>query len=177
MSQRVIGHPTTYGVTVAQAKEQARILTDVEDDLVERHLAAALAYCEHYTSRRFEPQVWEVVLDTFPAHEIRFPGRIVSVSSITYADEAGYQQLVDPATYVVDQVSSPDGWIIPIAGWPTPMVTVNAVRAVATVADGTPPDMQQAIVMLAAHYYADREGAAIPEGVISILKRHIRYYI
>jgi uncharacterized phiE125 gp8 family phage protein len=179
MTARVLTHPTTWGVTVAEAKEQARVLTNAEDALVARHLAASLAYCEHFTNRAFEPQVWEIVLDRFPAASgaIEVPGRLIAVSAVSYADAAGDPQVMDPLTYVLDTIST-SGWILPVTTWPAPiMATINAVRVVATVGDGTPPDVKQAIVMLAAHYYAEREGAAIPDGVTTILMRHLRYAI
>jgi uncharacterized phiE125 gp8 family phage protein len=59
------------------------------------------------------------------------------------------------------------------------MATFNAVKITYVAGRGQmPADMRQAIIMLAAHYYQDREGTApFPEGVERILRRHLRYFI
>ena len=64
--------------------------------------------------------------------------------------------------YQVDVYSEP-GWIMPGAnGWPAIMDTINAVR-VRFVAgyEAVPPAIKQAVMLLAAHYYENRESVVL----------------
>lgn len=183
MTARQIIAPTTYGVTVAEAKKQSRVLNNAEDDLVELYLGAALAYVEKTTGRAFQPQTWEVVVDAFSSEALELPvGPVTSVTEVTYVDADGETQTIDPTTFEVDTAST-DGWIVTSGAWPSGMATINAVRAVYLVGGGDMPrDIKQAILLLAAHWYANREAAGpamqeIPLGVETILSLHRRIYV
>jgi uncharacterized phiE125 gp8 family phage protein len=179
MQSVLISPPTSYGVTVSQAKAQSRVLNSAEDDVIEGHLAAALAYAEKYTGRIYQPQTWELTVDAFPTAEIKLtPGPVASITSIQYIDADGATITVADTLYETD-LAGDDAWVGPSTPWPATMATFNAVKITYVAGRGQmPADMRQAIIMLAAHYYQDREGTApFPEGVERILRRHLRYFI
>ena len=179
MTARRLSYPTTYGVTVEDAKAQSRVLQTAEDTLIERYLAAALAFAETFTGRIYEGQPWELTLDAFPAAEIQLsPGPIQSVTSVVYTDLDGTSITLAAEDYRLD-LSGDDSWCCrPGNSWPETLATLNAVKITYVAGLSTmPADVQQAILMLAAHYCAAaRAGEApIPEGVRTILMRHLRY--
>jgi uncharacterized phiE125 gp8 family phage protein len=178
MISRLITPPATLPVTLAQAKANMRVTTDVEDDLIMGYVASALAYAEKYCGRIFASQVWEVTLDAFPAAEIMLsPGPVLSVDSVIYTDVNGAPQTIAPTSYYAD-LTQADGWVIPIDTWPSPMATANAiaVRYTAGTASGTPPDVIQAILLLSTFYYEKRSAEAAPVGVDLLLWQHARMY-
>lgn len=170
--------PTTYGVTVQEAKAHSRVLGTADDSLVATYLASALDYAEAFIGRRYQPQTWEMTIDAFPSAEIQItPSPVVSITKIEYVDADGATQIVDDATFETD-FAGDDAWVIPSEPWPAIMETVNAVKITFVAGRGNmPASLKQAIIMLAAHYYEDREGASFPEGVTRILLAHKRYFI
>ena len=180
MTLRLIQGPTTLPVSVALAKANGRIETDAEDELVELYIKAALAYAERYCGVAFEPQTWEVVLDSFPQAEIALPlGPVVSVQSVKLDTDEGEVE-VDALNYEVDR----NGWVVPVSGysWPTAMSAVNAVRVRYVAGEGSPDDVKIAVLLLAEHYYENRAASgdrieAIPFGVEAHLTRHRRLFV
>lgn len=58
--------PLVEPVSVAEAKEHARVLHDEDDLLIGRLIAAARAYCETRIKAALVPQKWSLLLDAFP---------------------------------------------------------------------------------------------------------------
>jgi uncharacterized phiE125 gp8 family phage protein len=185
---QIISGPADLPVSVAEAKANMRVETSDEDALIEGMIRAALAHAERWCGRAFVTQVWEQVLDEFPAAEIDLGlGPVVSVDSVKYDDADGVEQTVAAQDYVVDTVSG-IGWVVPVEGfsWPTTMETVNAVRVRFTV--GSVPssvwyDVRQAILLIVGHWYAHREDASadeakpIPMGAAALLNLHRRMFV
>lgn len=127
MPTRLITPPAALPVSLAEAKLNLRIDGDEQDSTIEAWLHGITAHAEHITGRSFINQTWRVTLDEFP-DAIELP---VPVSSVTvkYLDEAGAEQTLDPADYIVDSVSEP-GYAVPGVGkaWPTTCDRINAVN-------------------------------------------------
>lgn len=103
MALRVVTPATTYPVTLADAKAHLRIESDMTDDdgLIDGLIAAATAFCENVTQRRFCTQTLEWVRNYWP-DKIRFPvAPVQSVASITYTACDGTSQVLDPSLYIV----------------------------------------------------------------------------
>ena len=127
MPTRLITPPAALPVSLAEAKLNLRIDGNEQDTMIEVWLHGITAHAEHVTGRSFVNQTWRVTLDAFP-DAIELP---VPVSSVTvkYLDEAGAEQTLDPADYIVDSVSEP-GYAVPGVGkaWPTTCDRINAVN-------------------------------------------------
>ena len=132
MTVRVIVEPVNMAVSLADARNAARVNgTDLDSEL-ETHVRALTAEAEHYTGRAIVNRTYRVTLDAFP-DAIELPSTpLVSVTSVKYIDEAGAEQTLDPADYIVDDKSEP-GYIVPGVdlAWPATQVRVNAVNVVA----------------------------------------------
>lgn len=115
--------------------------------------------------RAIGTQTWDLVLDGFPDEGIRIP--LPPLQSVTYlryvSPDTGLETTLTVDTdYLVDTYSEP-GWVMPGAdGWPATMDTINAVR-IRFIAGyvATPPAIKQAVMLLAAHYYENRESVVL----------------
>ena len=130
MSVRVITAPTTEPVTLTEAKLHLRVDHSTDDNLITALITAAREHVEHVTERSLITQTLELVVDAFPAAEIRLPRpKLISITSVKYDDADGVEQTMDAADYTTDTYSEP-GWLFPVYGtdWPSTLDAPNAVR-------------------------------------------------
>lgn len=198
-SLMLVTPPTQEPVTVAEFKDHQRISHSDEDQRIGNLITAARRWCENYLSMAFVTQTWRQSMDCFPrasnsasdylysTSEIRV-GRppLASVSSLTYANSTGGTTTMPSSDYRVDTDAKP-GRITPIYGgtWPTGIreqsaaVTVNLVAGFSSSTPEsvslTPATIKQAILMLAASWYENREAVTevglveAPLGVVALL--------
>jgi len=127
-------------------------------------------YCERVTGKAFITQTLRLTRDCFPGwkedNEFRLPmPPLQTVTNIQYTDNAGVTQTVDSTSYVVDATSMP-GRITLAWGevWPTDVleqaatVKVNYVAGYGA-ATAVPQTIKQAMLMLIAHWFENREAA------------------
>jgi uncharacterized phiE125 gp8 family phage protein len=182
---RVIA-PTAQPITLAQAKAQVRVDFADEDALISALIEAATDHVDGWTGvlgRALMTQTWELSLDKFPKGAINLPlGPCRQIVAVTYVAANGSTQTVSSADYTTD-LNPVEGWVIPkTTGWPTTMETANAVTVrwvagYATAAD-VPAGLKQAILLLVAHWYQNREligqGQALPFTVSALLAPYKR---
>lgn len=169
----LIAAPDVDPISVAELKKHSRVTSNAEDDLCEQMIGAATEWCETYSNRVFITQTWDLCLDTgFPCNEISLPkSPLQSITHIKYVDDQGVLQTLDPSLY---QVSTKGivGRIAPAYEqiWPTvrPVLDAVQIRAVCGFSDDpevVPKRIRQAIYLLAAHLYQNREGVVIGSGI------------
>lgn len=130
MSLRLITAPTTYPVTLAEAKLHCRVDASDEDALLTALITAATEMAEQKTGRALMTQTWEVTLDAFAdtLELTRVP--VQTVTYVKYYDTDGVLQTLSSALYTV---SSADdfgfGKITPVYGteWPSAIAQPDAV--------------------------------------------------
>lgn len=148
-------------------------------------LRAATTWCENLVQRQFVTATWRLSLEAFPRKGVcvsysniddgliyvpRPPLR--EVTSLEYiAAATGTLTTLAADLYDVDPDSDP-GRIAPAYGtsWPAERSQMRAVRVTyqagyGTTCDDIPADIQQAILMVAAHWWNNREAVAL--GVVS----------
>lgn len=124
---------------------------------------------EHELQRSLVAQTFQLSLDAFPSDVIELPmGPIpadgaLSIVSVKYTDTAGAEQTVDPAAYYLDAYSNVPR-LMPVSGWPSPKVQMNAVRIRYTsghASPGTVPQpIRQWILLQTATLYENREATS-----------------
>lgn len=137
-SLKRITPPTVEPVSVAEAKQHLRIVNSDEDTLIESYIAAAREWVETFTNRTLVKSTWQYQTDGFSYYCIdgdpyavgfRVPrAPLISVSSITYLDEAGAEQTLSSSYYNVDPNVEPG--LVSLAynqTWPNTRATRNAV--------------------------------------------------
>lgn len=179
-------------VLLGDLKRHLRIETDLadDDDYLNGLLSAAQNYVEGrsgITGRAMLTQRWRLDLETFCdwrraceawpptyAGEIKIPlPPLRSVEAVQYLDATSTLQTVDASTYRIVSGGGQRSSIIPKPGfaWPSPPYAPDAVQISFTCgyADRASlaaerQGMIHAILLLAAHWYENREGVVTPLG-------------
>jgi uncharacterized phiE125 gp8 family phage protein len=172
---------TTRIVTIVEAKEQLRILHDGEDLYIGTLIDAATSWAEKYQGRKYLTQTCVDYLDAWPAVIRPRWLPLFAVTSIQYIDDGGTLQTWDADEYDVDSDTEP-GRIIPAYGESFPSIRgdVNGIIVTYTAGYGTdaedvPGEIRTAILMIVAHWYANREAvsdlsmAEVPMGAHALL--------
>ncbi len=162
--------PATEPITLAEARAHLRVDDTTENDYITALITVAREHVESLTDRQLITATYALRLDDFPRRScdiIRPPRpRLIAVSSITYVDTAGDTQTLAAADYQVDAVSEPCR-ILPAYGltWPSTRSQLNAVTITYTAGYGAaavvPKAIKQAILMLVAHWFENREPVVV----------------
>lgn len=156
--------PSTEPITVAEAKQHMRVDNDDEDLLISSYITAARRWCEEYTRRSFINTTWVAKLDYFPSWMIELEKcPLSSVTSIAYVDTNGTTQTLSSSLYSVSTHSTP-GLLTPAYGqtWPSTRaqmdaVTITFVAGYGTAATSIPQTIRNAVKIMTAHLYENRE--------------------
>lgn len=175
-----VAQPAVEPVSVDEAKLHCRIDVDEDDGLVAALITTAREYLEAQARPRLAilTQSWRYVADAWPESdtlELR-PYPLQSVTAVSYTGPAGVTRTMDAADYLVDTASEPGRLRLRSnASWPgDELQELNglAVDFVAGFGDNggdAPAALRQAILMLVAHWYENRELAltsgAVPKEV------------
>jgi uncharacterized phiE125 gp8 family phage protein len=180
---KLVTPPAADPITVAAFKEHARIDHADEDDRIEAYIKAATALVDgpHGIGVAMVTQTWRLTLDGFPCQNFAMPlGPVRSISSITYVDTAGTTQTLAAEAYTLLTDADPE-ILSPVYGttWPACRAVPGAFKITFSAGFGdpadVPADLRQAVYMMAAHWYHDREGRAEEApGVCALLDRHRR---
>lgn len=157
----VAGAPCEFAVTALLYDPVAE-----EDELLLGYLKAAREYCEEFQERSYCEQTWELTMDGWPegGGDIKLErGPWISVDSVQYTDYAGaVTSLAENIDYVV---SLPRGILRPTYGKTWPSTTLHVIDPIVIQYTAgmarIPQRVQQAILLLAAHWHENREAVLI----------------
>src|SRR5262249_25595806 len=127
--------PASEPLTLADAKQWARVETTDDDALITSLIVMAREYAETITQRQLLQATWVMTIDRFPGGDpgwgrwwpwgsactIRLPGPpLQSVSSINYIDTQGNTQTVNLSTDVIIDTQRDPPRLLPAWGkvWP-----------------------------------------------------------
>ena len=157
----IITGPASTSVSTDDLKAHLRLNDDSEDSLLGDWLTAADDLFTRWTGYVLVSQTLRLRLDGWPSDGTVYVPRhpVTGIASVQYLDRDGTWQTVDPSNYSIDLGSVParvrfgSGYTFPSLH-PTAVPTVR----VQFVAGGTAPKLAaQAVKLLAAHWYAQRE--------------------
>jgi len=165
-------------VTRERVKQQARVDTDAEDDLIDLYLAAAVAGVEETTGHWMGQRSVQAYLPAFPAWmSVYLPGgHVQEVSEVAYRDENGDYETLDTehweaqAFTLRSSVRMKSGTsILPRSHYNEDRraVRISYVAGYASV-EAIPVPLRQATLMVAAELYIEREAHRTQPGVIAI---------
>jgi uncharacterized phiE125 gp8 family phage protein len=185
MNLVIVTPPTEEPVSLANAKLQMRVDHTADDTLIGIIIAAAREQCEEISRRAFVTQTLRLSLDAWPCEEnyISLPRPpLQSVTSVKYTDWNGAEYTLSASTdYLVDIDSEPGRVVLRSgAAWPGAVLcSAGAIKIIYVAGFGAatavPKKYQQAVQILAAHFYENRETASpdslseIPFGVSALL--------
>jgi uncharacterized phiE125 gp8 family phage protein len=163
--------PTEEPVSRTEAKLHCKVDITTDDTLIDGLIVAARQLVEAHVRRALVTQTWDLYLDYFPSEDRHDYGSIVvpnpplvSVTSVKYYDDAGTLQTLSASGYRV--LAGTPGRIAPahLNDWPDAREHPDAVvaRYVAGygAASAVPQSLRQAILLLAGHWYENREAVA-----------------
>lgn len=158
----LITGPTEEPLTREEVAEHLRL--EEPDAYSTALVTVARQHVEAVTSRALCTQTWELVLDAFPQDGVvrLGKGKLQSVTSVTYLDSAHATQTLAADQYQVDTVSEPGRVVRQVdVDWPVTSGRINAVRVRFVAGYGSaaavPLDLKQAMLMLIANLYENRE--------------------
>lgn len=176
-------------ITLAQVKTRLRIDGNADDADLGLMIAAARSHVESMVSLSLVLSVWNLKIDSFPTERsgrIRLPfGPVNSISAFTYVDSGGVTRTL--STYqLIDEDGSASVYPSPGGVWPETQTgkfaSVSITYAAGTWSIPIDPDLIQAILMLIAHWYANREtvivgtiSKEIEAGLSFLIRQHRRH--
>lgn len=185
MSLSLITAPTQDPVSLAEARAQCKVEVSEDDVLIVGYLLAARQYVETYTRRALITQTWDQAADDFGTEIVLRKPPVQSVTSVKYLDESGIEQTLATDQYRLIVRDTGESVVIPAYNvtWPAPRpvemaVTVRFVAGYGSSPSAIPETIRQAILLLVAHWYKNREMSAaanlseIPMGVDALLFPH-----
>ena len=161
----VVEQPTVEPVSLDDLRAQCRVDEDFneEDELLKTYLIAAREYCEELTGRHYAEKTLGY-LGKFPAERncLELTPNLKEVLFVEYLDLKGLNVSLLPAKYIVDRASI-CGAVVPLKEWPA--VKINHPQPVTIHFEcgggECPAVVRQAILLLASHWYQNREGSVI----------------
>ena len=174
-------------VQLADMLAHLNLTAGLDDTLVQSKINAAEAWIEQFTGRAFLTQARTIYFDGF-CRTLKLPVTPVqSITSITYLDATQTQQTLASNSYIATPLGSDDNptYLYPASGttWPVTArvksaVTVTLQAGYASAAD-VPLPLYEAIKLLVAHWYENREASLVgitsselPYGLIDVLNRY-----
>lgn len=166
MKYIIVAEPTTEPITIDEAKQFLRLLPDdnSEDNFISGLITAAREYCENFTARALATQTIMLYLDSIPSEvEVPMPP-LQSVDKIEVIDaDKAVHELIADTDYMIDngEISS----IIFTASAQevaAHLYPINPVQITCTVGYDAdiPVGIKQAMLLLVAHWYENREAVA-----------------
>ncbi len=144
-----------------------------EDDLITALIVAAREYAEGFQNRAYITQTWELWLDDWPSDCISIPRPPLQSTDfkIEYYDTDNTKHTWSSDDYSVD-INHEPGRVFRNSGksWPSESLRPrNAICVTYTAGYGdaatdVPQKIRQALLLLIAHYYENREAVVIGQG-------------
>lgn len=170
MDFRVVEPPAPV-VSLDEAKQH--LIVDYPDDdlLIETYIQAATAWLDGPTGwlgQVLGEQVLEIVSEHDPLCLPSLLQPVTDIVQVSFTDERGVEQIVDPETY---QLGGDKLWLWPLS--PLRHATNSRIRFKAgyPVVNGkstVPPSIRVAILMLVGHWYQNRSAVVIGNTVADV---------
>jgi len=168
MRLTLVTPPSTNPVDLVAAKAHCRVDGDDEDDLIQSFIDAATQHLDGphgVLGRAVMSQVWLLELTAWQS-VITLPVEPVRSVVVTYTDAAGDEQTLDSASYTLSLYPSMatelrlnDDLVRPDLGEVNYPLRIT-ITAGYSDADAVPAALKVAILMLVAHWYANREAVS-----------------
>lgn len=128
-------------------------------------IATARETCEEYQNRAYLTQTWELWLDCWQDMIIIPRPPLQEIISVKYFDTENTEHTIDPLNYFADTNSHP-GRLFPVGSWPSSgLRPINGICVTFTAghkeAATVPMRVRQAILLLVAEWYLNREATSL----------------
>ena len=174
---RVAVQPSSEPITLAELKAHLRITSTAEDTLLTSLITAGRQVVERYLGRKLISQTIELYADCWPCdYEFEIPFAPVSAVSFikTYAED-DTESTLDAGSYILEATDQDRlSRIVLKSGytWPTGLREAKGIMVSYTCGYGAsasyvPQAIRQAVLMMAAHMYANRGDCMDPSTCVN----------
>lgn len=164
MAWKVTTAPAKEVWTLSEVKNYLKVDTSADDTLITTLLQSAREVAERYLNQALITQTITEKLDRLNSPVIYLSvSPVISVSSFQYADSQNTTQTYNAANYIVDTFEKPARLSVAYGKtWPTLYGNINDVTITYTAGyntepSGVPMQIRQAILMMIADSYDNRE--------------------
>lgn len=164
MAWKVTTAPTKEVWTLSEVKNYLKVDTSADDTLITTLLQSAREVAERYLNQALITQTITEKLDRLNSPVIYLSvSPVISVSSFQYADSQNTTQTYNASNYIVDTFEKPARLSVAYGKtWPTLYGNINDVTITYTAGyntepSGVPMQIRQAILMMIADSYDNRE--------------------
>jgi uncharacterized phiE125 gp8 family phage protein len=176
MKPILITAPTEEPVSLAELKGHLRITNTDDDADLSLKLFAATAWVRNELGRALITSTLDIHLKAWPRGFLYLPFNVQSITHVKYTDSAGVLRTVEPTTYKLvcayDPLSDDTDmgaarlYLAYGQSWPSDTLDVGepiVIRFVAGWANAAsvPTPIRQAVLMLAAHWYRNRDAVVL----------------
>ncbi len=168
MSLVLTSAPATEPVTVAEAKAHLRVDSANEETLIASLILTSRLHLETALGLALITQSWRLLLDRWPpTKDIELPIRpLQSIEAVRVWPADGDAAVIDADNYLADTASVPPRLIRTGVIWPQPGKAANGIEIDLTAgygasAEDVPGPLRQALLLLVAHWYENREPIAV----------------
>lgn len=174
MTSRLLSAPAVEPLSLVELKRHLEIDDAASDDFLTPLIVVARAAVERLTGRLMITQSWRISLDGVGEDGlVRLPiGPVQTVSSVRVYDGLGEATIWPGSAYTLDLVGEPARLLfhgsLPMPGRRLNGIEIDVVAGYGAGLQSVPPDLVQAVKLLAAHWYArrgDMEVGGIPDDV------------
>lgn len=169
MTMILLSAPTAEPITLGEAKAHLRVDTDAEDTLIQSLIMASRLHIEAALDLALITQTWRLRRDTWPSSRtLTLPIRpIQSVISVKVYDDDDIPRAIDPASFILDGAANPARLVwrgngsAPASGLAANGIEIDFVAGHGDGPADVPQPMRQALLLLIAHWYENREPVEI----------------
>lgn len=169
MATTLLAGPTVEPVTLTEAKTHLRVDTSAEDTLIQSLIMASRLHIEAALDLALLTQTWRFHLDRWPrTRSLNLPLRPVqSLTTVKVFDSDDESEVLDNAGFILDGTANPARLILsgstslPVPGRAANGIEIDFVAGYGDEASNVPPPIRQALLLLTAHWYENREPVEI----------------
>jgi uncharacterized phiE125 gp8 family phage protein len=168
--------PPAALLSTADLKAHLRVQHDDEDALIDSYAAAAVDHCQRLAQRAFLTQGFTYVIRNgagWRMGRVQLPmPPLAAVAAVRVrTTEEGAASVIPALNYHVDSASEP-GVVTQLAGFQAGAVHEFDFLAGTGTAANVPPELVQAVRLLAAHWYENRES-----GLVGTISKEIEFAV
>jgi len=178
----LVTEPTTYAVSLNEAKNYCRIECDDDNNLLKKFIDSARLYCEAWTKRRYEAQTWKATIDKSEIEQIIYLENF-DVDSVSYVKGFDDDDSETTFTLTDDYKVYNNRIILDLPAFEFRNLDSLVIEYVVGSSE-TSRDVKDAINMLVLHWYENRESVIIGTasdivhgGVMAKLAREVIYTV
>ena len=169
MTTVLLSAPTVEPITLSEAKAHLRVDTNTEDALIQSLILASRLHIEAALDIALITQTWRLHLDRWPrARSLNLPlSPVQSLTAVRVFDGDDDNETVSNAAFILDGTANPARLVLsgsrslPVPGRAANGIEIDFVAGYGDEPSDVPQPIRQALLLLTAHWYENREPVEI----------------